>query len=84
MITEKKDKGKPIKKREPRAKNDPRKKPKPVTDVEVSTEEITSESQPVIPMSEQGNNRPARQVSRALNDPRKRRKNTIDNGSDDS
>ena len=83
-MTEKKDKGKSIKKREPRAKNDPRKKPKPVTDVEVSTEEITSESQPVIPMSEQGNNRPTRQVSRALNDPRKRRKNTIANGNDDS
>ena len=84
LMTEKKDKGKSIKKREPRAKNDPRKKPKPVTDVEVSTEEITSESQPVIPMSEQGNNRPTRQVSRALNDPRKRRKNTIVNGNDDS
>ena len=84
LMTEKKDIGNPNKKREPRAKNDPRKKPKPVTDVEVSTVELTPESQPVPPMSEQGNNRPTRQVSRASNDPRKRRKNTSANGNDDS
>ena len=84
LMTEKKDIGNPNKKREPRAKNDPRKKPKPVTDVEVSTVELTPESQPVPPMSEQGNNRPTRQVSRASNDPRKRRKNTLADGNDDS
>lgn len=77
---------------EPRASNDPRKRPKPVTQVEISTErpsaDAPSKPAPAAPVAatEQA------PVARASNDPRKRRKpaeaaptapdETVDGGSD--
>ncbi len=76
LTTENNASKKPRRKVDPRAKNDPRQKPKPVTDVEVSTLELKSESQQAAPISEQNDNRPLKEVVRALNDPRKKRKKT--------
>ena len=76
LITQNNASEKPVKKSNPRAKNDPRKKPKPVTDVEVSTAELKTEPKQATLVAEQNDNPPVNKAARALNDPRKKRKNT--------